>query len=578
MTSTRAHSILHRSSSFAFSWVAIGQRGSRLAAFGLLLVGPLVCAAAESTSASASRDVTIETRYLNFPVKNGAPQRHVKLLLEGDRDYSFDIELADGEPDWWAFIDVSKSRGRKGTLQVEGLPHNSSALSRIDQSDEIRGAPLYQEALRPQFHFSSRRGWNNDPNGLAFFRGEYHLFYQHNPFGWNWGNMHWGHAVSRDLVHWKELGDVLRPDQFGPMFSGSAVVDWRNSSGLGTPSKPPLVLFYTAAGNPTVQCLASSLDGRSVAKFDHNPIIPQITAGNRDPKVCWFEPTGRWVMTLYVETNKVNTIQFLTSTNLKNWTLTSSIDGFFECPDFFELPVDGDQGNRKWVLTAGSSEYMVGTFDGAKFTPETPKLHGHSGKGFYAAQTYSDIPKRDGRRIQIGWLQAPAPGMSFNQGMSLPLELKLIGTEAGPRLTWTPVKEIDRLRASSVRSRVRTLREGDPNPLAKAKSELAELEAEFEPGEAEVVFNVRGASVSYDGKTQELVVNGQRASAPLFRGRQQLRVYIDRTSIEVFASRGLTYVPMPFIPRSDNLSFAVQTRHGAIAIQSLAVHRLHSAW
>ena len=149
-----------------------------------------------------------------------------------------DIELADGAPDWWAPLEVGAWRGRTITLRVDQLPEDSTALSAIEASDAIKEADdLYREPLRGQFHFSSRRGWNNDPNGLVYFNGEYHLFYQHNPYGWGWGNMHWGHAVSRDLVHWRELGSALLPDEMGPMFSGSAVVDWNNSSGLGQDGK-----------------------------------------------------------------------------------------------------------------------------------------------------------------------------------------------------------------------------------------------------------------------------------------------------------------------------------------------------
>ncbi len=511
---------------------------------------------------NVTREIAIQKPYLHFPVKNGGKHRKVEVLRGGNVERFFDIELADGDPDWWAFLDVSAWRGEKLTVKVNTLRDDSRALASISQDNDIRGAEnLYREPLRPQLHFSPRRGWNNDPNGLVFFRGEYHLFFQHNPYGWNWGNMHWGHAVSRDLVHWREQAEALYPDAMGPMFSGSAVIDWKNTSGFGKDNQPPIVLLYTAAGNPTVQCLAYSTDdGKTFTKYGGNPIVTQITGGNRDPKVIWHEPTQRWVMTLYVGFDETkdgkkstrHTIHFLTSANLKDWKVTSQINGLFECPDFFELPVDGNSKNKKWILTGASSEYFVGSFDGEKFTPETPKLTGHRGKGFYAAQTYSDIPTRDGRRIQIGWLQAPSPGMSFNQCMTLPLELTLHSTPDGERLTWHPAKELQKLRTNTHRRRTLTLGPGDPNPLAKAKGELLEIRADFEPGtDGEVRFEVRGVPIVYSAKKQELSVNNHRTPAPLRGGRQRLIIYTDRTAFEVFGSDGLTYVPMPVIPKPD---------------------------
>ena len=530
--------------------------------------------------ANAKREFRIEKRYLNLPIKSGAPKRSVTTLVDGRMEVKNDIELADAAPDWWAFMDVSAWRGKAVTLQVDKLAEDSTALSSIEQSDSIEGAEgLYREPMRGQFHFSSRRGWNNDPNGLVFYRGEYHLFYQHNPYGWGWGNMHWGHAVSGDLVHWQELGDALAPDPLGPMFSGSAVVDWKDTSGFGKPGQPAQVLIYTAAGDPTVQCIAFSTDGRNYAKFSGNPVLKQITGGNRDPKVMWHEPTKKWVMTLYVEQNGKHTIEFLSSPNLKDWTRMSHTDGFFECPDFFQLPIDGDAANRKWVLTAGSSEYMVGTFDGTTFTPETPKLPGHRGRGFYAAQTFSDIPSRDGRRIQIGWFQTETLGMPFNQSMTIPLELKLAATAEGPRLTWTPVKELDALRAKSHRFGAMTLQPDTANPLAGVKAELVELRAEFEPGDAsEVAFMVRGARIVYDAKKQELAVNNHRAPAPLRAGKQRLTIFCDRAGLEVFASDGLTYVPMPFQPKADDLALGAEAKGGSAKVSALQVHELKSAW
>ena len=533
----------------------------------------------------AKREFKIEKRYLNIPIKNGAPKRKVTTFVDGRVEVKNDIELADGTPDWWAPMDAGAWRGKTVTLQVDKLRDDSTALSAIEQSDTFPGAEnLYREPLRGQFHFSSQRGWNNDPNGMVFFNGEYHLFYQHNPYGWPWGNMHWGHAVSPDMVHWRELGDKLAPDEMGPMFSGSAVVDWKNTSGFGKDGKPPLVLIYTAAGNPTVQGIAYSTDGRNFTKYSGNPVVKEITGGNRDPKVVWHEPTKKWVMVLYVETKgKQHSVHFFTSPNLREWALASITDGgidgdkfLFECPDFFELPVDGDAANSRWVLNSADSNYAIGTFDGTTFTPEKTRLTGHRGRGFYAAQTFSDVP---GRRIQIGWFQTETRGMPFNQSMTIPLELKLTATPDGPRLTMNPVKELTGLRGKSHRFDAMTLQPDAANPFADVKAELVEVNAEFEPGTAsEVAFKVRGATIIYDVKAQELVVNDHRVPAPLRSGKQRITIFCDRIGLEVFASDGLTYVPMPFQPKADDLALSVQTKGGSANFTTLQVHELKSAW
>lgn len=524
------------------------------------------------------RELTASARYLNIPIKNGAPKRVVTLLVDGKPVVRNDIELADGAADWWAPMDVSAWHDKKLTLRVDKLHEDSKALAAIEAGDQMKEASdLYREPMRGQFHFSPQRGWNNDPNGMVFYNGEYHLFFQHNPYGWAWGNMHWGHAVSKDMVHWEELGDKLLPDEMGPMFSGGAVVDWKNTSGFGKDGKPPMVLFYTAAGNPTVQGIAYSTDGRNFTKYEGNPILKQITPGNRDPKVIWHEPTQRWVMVLYVEVEGVHTMQFFTSTDLKAWTFTSQTDHFFECPDFFELPVDGDESNKKWVLIGASSEYRIGSFDGEKFTPESPMIPGHRGKGFYAAQAFSDVP--DGRRILMGWWQTETKGVPFNQSMSMPLELKLTKTGAGPRMTFAPVKELENLRAKEHRIPSFSLKPGDKNPLGEIQADLSEVRVTFEPGDAnEIAFNIRGATVTYDARKQEVDVNGHRAPAPLRDGKQSLTIYSDRIGLEVFSDDGLCFVPVPFNVDAGNRKLSLEARGGTAKISSLEVHELRSAW
>ena len=525
--------------------------------------------------------ILVEKKYLNLPVKNGAARRTISFSVDGKMERRFAIELADAEPDWWAFMDVSDFKGKQIILTADKLPEDSAGWKRIEQSDEIRDAKtFYHESLRPGLHFSARRGWLNDPNGLVYYQGQYHLFNQHDPYSWGSDYQHWGHAVSRDLLHWSEKPEALYPDALGKMWSGSAVVDWKNSSGFGTNGQPPIVMAYTAAGDVFGQCLAYSADGGvTFNKFFGNPIVEQISYGNRDPKLFWHEPTHSWGLALWVEQYHRNTVQFFTSPNLKDWTRGGTADDFFECPDFFELPVDGNPANKKWVLTAASSEYKLGSFDGKNFTAETPKLPGQRGEGFYAAQTFNDIPASDGRRIQIGWLQAPSPGMPFNQCLSLPLELKLISTPDGVRLTRLPVSELTQLRDKTFDLGALELKPGDANPLAQAHGEMLELRAEFEPGaDSEINFLVRGIAISYDARKQELIVNGHRAPAPLRDGKQRLIIYVDRTAIEVFASNGLAYVPLPVIPKADALGIEASVTGAPVKFSKLAGYELRSIW
>jgi sucrose-6-phosphate hydrolase SacC (GH32 family) len=509
------------------------------------------------------RELTMEKRYLHFPVTNNPKKgegHHVAVLVDGAVVREFEMDLSEN-PDWFAHLDMSTWLGRKVTVRVEKLAEDSKVLGLVTQADTIWNADqLYTEPLRAQLHFSPQRGWNNDPNGMVFADGEYHLYFQHNPYGWGWGNMHWGHAVSPDMVHWTELPIALYPHKFGDWaFSGGAVVDKDNTSGWKQGTNLLTVAMVTSTGRG--ECVIYSNDrGRTFHEFEGNPIIKHC---GRDPRPLWYEPGKHWVIALYDEFQGGRYIGFYTSPDLKTWTFQSRIAGFFECPDLFELPVDGDVSKKKWVLTAASSEYMVGQFDGTKFTPETPKLPGHRGSGFYAAQTFTSEPK--GRVVQIGWLQTATPGMPFNQAMSLPHELKLRNTTEGPRMTWTPVTELEKLRDGPDQS----------GGLAHFRSELIELRAQFEPGNAATIeFKLRGATISYDAKKQEL----DGAPAPLVDGKQRLIVYVDRTVLEVFASDGLTYLPLPFIPKQEDQSVTVEVKGGNAKMDSLQVYKLKSIW
>jgi len=519
-----------------------------------------------------TRTLRLDRRYLLFPVRTGARQHRVALLVDGAVVRDFEIELAD-DPEWWAQLDVGAWAGKQAILRVDWQTEGAPALASIVTSDELWEAEqVYREPQRAQLHFSARRGWNNDPNGLVFAQGEYHIYFQHNPYGWSWGNMHWGHAVSADLVHWRELPIALYPPVYDDMaYSGSAVVDVANTSGWQQGDEPPLVAAFTSTGRG--ECIVHSSDrGRTWTEFEGNPVLRH---SGRDPRLLWHEPSRRWVMCVYDEHDGKRWIAFHTSPDLKAWTFQSRIEGFFECPDLFELPLEGGSGTR-WVLSAASSEYRVGEFDGRVFTPETPLLPGHRGRGFYAAQTFSNEPK--GRRVQIGWLQTATAGMPFNQSMSLPLELELRATPEGPRLAWTPVTELETLRGSSLYPLGFTLDPGE-RALEGLSGDLFEVRVELFPGEAESAgLRVRGVPVAYEARSRELCVGDLRAPVALRDGKLSLHVYADRTCLEVFADDGLTYMPCNVAPSPAETTVAAFARGGAATFAELEVHELRSIW
>lgn len=495
-------------------------------------------------------EIEVSKNYLLFPVKHGVKRRKVTIEIDSQPVREFDIDISDN-PEWYAHLDATQWNKKKVKIRINKIAENSKIPELIHQSDTIWNEErVYKEPLRAQFHFSSRRGWNNDPNGLVFANGEYHLYYQHNPYGWSWGNMHWGHAVSKDLVHWKELPIAIYPAKYGDWaWSGSAVVDKNNTSGWKKGDNELIVAAYTSTGRG--ECIVySNNSGRSFEEYENNPVVKHQ---GRDPRLMWYEPSKQWVMAVYDEFEGKQWIAFYTSPDLKSWTYQSRIEGFFECPDIFQI-------SGKWILTAANSDYIVGEFDGKQFKPETPKLKGHRGRGFYAAQTFSNEPK--GRVVQIGWLQVNTPGMPFNQAMSLPMELKLKQTKDGARMTWTPVDELKALRDGGNRA----------DDLQNFRSELIELRAEFEA--SEFAINIRGAIIKYDPVKQEINVNGIAAHAPLVDGKQRIIVYVDRIVTEVFASDGLTYMPIPFTPKPEEQSVSITGSKPT----KLEVYKLKSAW
>jgi fructan beta-fructosidase len=530
--------------------------------------------------APAHREMAIAHAGLQLPVRTGAPKQRVKLSVEGRTVREFEIELAEDKADFWVYTDLGPraiaSRGKTLRIDVDRLPEGSKGLERIEQGEGIPdAASIYHEAARPQFHFTSRRGWLNDPNGLVWDRGRYHLFYQHNPYGWAWGNMHWGHATSPDLVHWTEWPDALSPREFGDWcFSGSAVVDRANTSGFQRGQHAPLVIAYTSTGRG--ECIASSNDGgSSFVEYEGNPVVKHA---GRDPRLLWYAPAGHWVMAVYDETAGKQSIAFHTSPDLKRWTQRSKIDGFFECPDLFELPVEGSAGESRWVLHAADGKYVLGDFDGQAFhaTSGKEKLQVWYGN-FYAAQSFSHVP--DGRRIQIGWgRDITFPGMPFNQQMTVPVRLALRRAEDALRVFAEPVAELSSLRAAK-HEWSEIMLAPSSNPLRDVQGELFDIEAEFEPAGAKVFgLELRGTRLVYDVARREVSCKDVKAPLEPVDGRIRLRILVDRGSIEVFGNHGRIAMSVAAPADPKNHTLAAFSEGGTISVPSLVVYELNSAW
>ena len=545
--------------------------------------------------AAESMEMVFAKKYLNMPVKHEATNRTMDILIDGKIVRQFVIELAEGEPDYWVFLDVSEFEGKKATLKLDAAEGKSNLLEKIYQDDSIREAEtFYKEKNRQQFHFSSRRGWNNDANGMMYYDGEYHLFYQHNPYGWKWGNMTWGHAVSTDMVHWKELSDAIHPDHLGTIFSGSAVVDKKNTAGFQTGDEKVLVCIYTSAtgtkefkpdnawskGRRFTQSIAYSNDrGRTWTVYEGNPVIEHINLHNRDPKVIWHEPTQRWVMALFLgHIRGRKSMAFFSSPDLKNWTKNSELYGFNECPELFELPVDSDKNNTRWVFFGGSGDYFVGQFDGKEFKPDGEAIRFQSGNCFYASQTFNNMPKEDGRRIQIAWGRIATPGMPFNQCMLFPVELTLHTTEDGIRMFAKPIREISTLYKKKHSWRRRTIKPGK-NLLRNIKGELFHMKADFSVADAdEFGFVIRGLPVTYNATENLIVCKNKKAELKPVDGKIGLEILVDRNSVEIFANNGSMYMPIGQILPEDNKSIELFTKSGKTQVENIEVYELNSAW
>ncbi|PTQ07460.1 glycosyl hydrolase family 32 [Sphingomonas oleivorans] len=489
---------------------------------------------------------------------------------------------------------------------------------------------LYGETHRPQIHFSPAENWINDPTGLVHYNGRYHLFYQHNPSDKIWGNMHWGHAVSTDLIHWEHRPVALRasPEGLGYIFSGSAVVDWNNSSGFQTGDHPPIVAIFTHSSrdNHQVQSLAYSLNGGDVWQmYRGNPVLdnPGI-ADFRDPKVIWDKARNQWVMVLAAH----DMIKFYRSDNLINWEYCSdfgqdvgSHGGVWECPDLFPLDLP-DAGGQKWILivslnpgapNGGSgTQYFIGDFDGRSFHCDLPEtLWMDYGPDNYAGVTWSDVPEQDGRRILIGWMNNwqyanALPTSPWRGAMTLPRELRLIRTDAGLRLSCAPLAELATLRRGNpITHRNVLIDEAYDLGNGAALGELLDISLQMDWPQQEAhdwsMHFLNGddeeLTLNFDMRSGQLCVDRTKASfrigdvasfsseiiAPIEIGGETsigLRMIKDTSSLEIYLEDGRGLLTLNYFVESrlDRLEMRSGRDGHPIKLKAASINALTGIW
>lgn len=550
-------------------------------------------------------EFTATQPYLLFPILNetkGADAKKgtslkVHFTIDGQKYGPIRLTLPTSaeDVDWYGHFPLAQFQGKKVTVQLNGV--TKEAFELIRQSDTLPGEEsFYSEALRPQLHFSARTGWLNDPNGLLYYKGEYHMYFQHNPYSVNWGNMSWGHAVSKDLIHWEEKPVVLFPNEQGLCYSGAAFIDRRNQLGLKTGAEEVIVAFYlrTAIG---LAYAYSNDGGNSFTEYDGNPVLTHKGARLDTPRPLWYEPTQRWVAPTYDffinnEGKKLRCVGFYSSENLIDWTYESRVeqdkwgDELCGCVDFFQLPIDGDPKNKKWVMIMIDGSYIIGTFDGKTFfnkdgNPASTQDRIKSlvvDRNYYATMTWHNMP--DDRRVQITWMKRrkPFPGMPYGEQMSLPSEMTLHSSPEGPRLRMNPIREFETLRTNTLDLKDVVLDE-QTNPLNNAFGELFELEVAFAPAKGSITtFDMRGIVVSYDADQQLLTCGPAKTKLAPIDGNIQLDIILDRTGIEVYGNDGRVYIPVIQAPKQDNKRLKASCSGGKTVLSTLRLHELQSIW
>ena len=500
-----------------------------------------------------------EGRYLWLPIQESAPEGKLQVIVSNVAQMEQNVRFAREKVDYYVALDMQPWLGAKGlSVVIQNVPKGSVCFSKIKQNND-KQYMLIPEKYRPSYHHAPERGWMNDPNGLFFKDGVWHLYCQYNPYGSMWGNMHWAHSTSTDLVHWQQQPVALAPDAWGTMFSGSCVVDHNNTAGFG---KDAIISMYTSSrptpfgGDVQAQCIAYSNDGgKTFTKYVGNPVITDEKKDFRDPHVFWNEEAGFWNMILAA----VQEMQIFSSSNLKDWKLESSFGheygnhgGVWECPDLMKMKVRGTD-QEKWMLICNinpggpfggsATQYFIGQFDGHKFTcedePSETKWMDY-GKDHYATVTFDNAP--EGRRCAIAWMSNwqyanQVPTMQFRSANSIVRDLGLFEYNGETYCSVTPAREMDSIRGQRISHPTETCEivvslKGDAQ-LTLRNSKDEKVVITYDEAEQTIDFDRRrSGDVSFSDAFPCSV------SSPTYGEVKTLRIFIDRCSIEIFDGDG----------------------------------------
>jgi len=554
-------------------------------------------------------------KYLLLPVQENAPEGKVNIVINNELqlEQNINVRLAREKVDYYVPLDLSAYQGKTISIDVAGMPSSSLCWKEIKLSDTFDFSN--REIYRPVYHHTPAYGWMNDPNGMFYKDGVYHLYFQYNPYGSMWANMTWGHSTSRDLTHWTYEGTAIVPDAWGAIFSGSCVVDHENTAGFG---KGAVVAFYTSAkstpwGDVQSQSMAYSLDnGKTFTKYEGNPILTSSERDFRDPKVFWYAPGKHWVMMLAVGQH----MEIYSSVNLKDWKKESEFGamqgahgGVWECPDLVEIPVEGTR-QKKWVLICNlnpggpfggsAAQYFVGSFDGKTFVNESPTLTKWMdwGKDNYATVTWNNAP--DGRCVALGWMSNwqyanNVPTRQYRSANTIARDLTLYRVGEELYLKSTPSPEVKKARGEKVsKPSFNVAGEYEVASLLDDNKGAYEVELVIQnQGASKIAFcllNEKGEKVSmhYDLARRQFVMDRSESGtvdfskdfpavtvAPADTDKElTLRLFVDRSSIEAFGEDGkfvMTNLVFPSLPY-NKMRFTSDEK--GYTVKSFKVYRL----